>query len=163
MRINKDDPVAKSLVASGFEWKPEVGESIDEHTTKVFEFPVKAPAGKTKYTVSAIEQLEMYKDMMLNYVDHNTSITVSIRDDEWDAVEEWVYDNWDIYVGISFLSLDDSFYDLLPYESITEEEYYKMKNTVPKFNPDNIIKFETGEDLDIEDESGCESGICPIR
>lgn len=163
MRINKDDPVAKSLVESGFDWKPEVGESIENHSTKVFEFPVKSPKGKTKYSVSAIEQLEMYKDMMLNYVDHNTSITVSVRDDEWDDVEQWVYDNWDIYVGISFLSLDDSFYDLLPYESISKEEYDTMLNKIPKFNPDKMIEFETGEDLDIADESGCESGICPIR
>ena len=43
---------------------PEVGQTIDNHDTKVFEFPVKAPNGRTKYDVSAIEQLELYKLIM---------------------------------------------------------------------------------------------------
>jgi len=96
-------------------------------TTKVIEFPVKAPEGKTKYDVNAIEQLENYKLFMENYVDHNCSITVHVRDNEWEQVEQWVWDNWDDVVALSFLSLDDSFYQLMPYESITEEEYHNLK------------------------------------
>ena len=97
---------------------PEVGQDEKTCTTKVIEFPVKSPNGKTKYDVSALEQLENYKLFMENYVDHNCSITVHVRDKEWDQVEEWVWNNWDDVVALSFLSLDDNFYDLLPYEQI---------------------------------------------
>jgi len=62
------------------------------------------------------------------------------------------------------MSLDDSFYDLLPYEAITEVEYNKMLEDIPVFDPVSISKHETGEDLDISDLSSCDSnGVCPIR
>lgn len=60
------------------------------------------------------EQLENYKLFMESYVDHNCSITVHVRDEEWEAVEQWVWDNWDEVVAISFLPLDDSFTCFLP-------------------------------------------------
>ena len=38
VRVNALDPIAKALVADGFNWYPENGQSIENHTTKVFEF-----------------------------------------------------------------------------------------------------------------------------
>ena len=166
VRINAEDPVAKALVDSGLTWKPEVGQSVDEHNTKVFEFPVKAPEGKTKYDVGAVEQLEEYKLFMENYVDHNVSATVHVRPEEWKDVEEWLWqdDNWNSFVGISFLSLDDSFYELLPYEAITEDEYSKLKQSMNKFNPGLLSKYEDGSEFEIDEGAGCEgSGHCPVR
>ena len=86
---------------------------------------MKAPAGRVKADVSAIEQLENYKMFMTNYVDHNCSITVHVRQNEWDAVEDWVWENWDDIVALSFLSLDDNFYELMPYEEITQRKRMK--------------------------------------
>ena len=57
---------------------------------------------------------------MEHYVDHNCSITVHVRDNDGDAVEDWVWEHWDDVVALSFLSYDDNFYELLPYEAITE-------------------------------------------
>ena len=105
---------------------PEVGQTWEKCDTVVVEFPVKSPEGKTKYDVSAIEQLETYKMFQEYYVQHNTSITVHVRDHEWNEVEQWIWDNWDSVIGVSFLSLSDSFYHLMPYEAITEEEYNKI-------------------------------------
>lgn len=163
VRVNEQDPVAKALVEDGFKWYPEVGQTREEHRTKVFEFPVKAPEGKTKYDVSAIEQLEFYKLVMENYVDHNASNTIHVRDNEWEDVRKWVSNNWDTIVGVTFLSLDDSFYELLPYEAITKEEYEEMLSKTPTFNPDTINQFEQFDiEFDILD-SDCDSGLCPIR
>ena len=163
IRISSNDPVSKALIENGFNWKPEVGQTIDNHSIKVFEFPVKAPKGVTKMDVSALEQLEMYKMMMENYVQHNTSITVHVRDDEWELVEQWLWDNWDIYVGISFISLDNSFYELLPYEAINEKEYETMKKNMPMFNVKTMKKYEKGEDFDTDDLSDCSGGACAIK
>ncbi len=163
VRVNAQDPLAKAMQAANFPWHPEVGQTIENHKTKVFEFPVKAPEGRTKYDVSAIEQLELYKLMMKNYVDHNASNTIHVRPNEWDDVEQWVYDNWDDIVGVTFLSLDDSFYQLLPYEAISKEKYEELLAKQPKFNPSILRQYETfEEEFEILDQD-CDSGFCPIR
>lgn len=163
VRINANDPLAKAMADTGFKWHPEVGQTIENHKTKVFEFPVKAPKGKTKYDVSAIEQLEFYKLIMEYYVSHNASNTIHVRPDEWGEVEEWVYNNWDDLVGVTFLSLDDSFYQLMPYEAVSKEEYEKMLAETPKFNPNILKDYEDfTEEFDL-DESDCDAGFCPVK
>lgn len=163
VRISSDDPLVKVCEELGYPVVPEVGQSIENCTTKVVEFPVKAPEGKTKYEVSAIEQLENYKMFMENYVEHNCSITVHVRNHEWEEVEQWVWDNWDSVVAVSFLPLDDSFYELLPYEAINKGEYEKRVKEMKPFVPSLISKYEKEEvEFDIGNE-GCEGGICPIR
>lgn len=163
VRINAHDPLVKVCEELGYTVLPEIGQTQDNCTTKVVEFPVKAPEGKTKYDVSAIEQLENYKMFMENYVDHNCSITVSVRPDEWEEVEEWVYNNWDDCVALSFLALDDSFYDLMPYEAIDEETYHKLHNAMRPFRPSLISKYEKEEiEFDATDDS-CATGACPVR
>ena len=100
---------------------------------------------------------------MRNWTDHNTSITVHVREHEWKDVEEWVWNNWDEFVGVSFLALYDSVYPLLPYEAITKEEYEQRKSNMKPFDSTLLCKYELEEeDLDIGNE-GCEGGICPIR
>lgn len=164
IRINAEDPLVKVCEELNYPIFPEVGQNIETCTTKVIEFPVKAPEGKTKYDVSAIEQLENYKRSMKYYTDHNTSITVSVRDNEWDEVEQWIWDNWDDVLGISFLALDDNFYQLLPYEAITEEEYNKRVSDMKPFNPKLLEKYETEmyEDDGLEDDQ-CANGACGVR
>lgn len=163
VRVSAKDPIALALEDAGFTWYPEVGQSIENHKTKVFEFPIKAPEGRTKYDVSAIEQLELYKMIMKNYVDHNASNTIHVKDEEWEDVEEWVYNNWDDIVGVTFLSLDDSFYQLMPYEAISASQYEELLKQQPKFIPSSLRKFETfEEEFDILDPD-CDSGVCPVR
>ena len=162
VRVSAKDPLAIAMMDMGFDWEPEVGQSRENHITKVFSFPIKSPEGKTKYDVSAIEQLELYKLVMEHYVDHNASNTIHVRQDEWDDVCQWVYDNWDCVVGVTFISLDDSFYKLMPYETITKEQYEDLIDKQPIFDTSRLSKYETFEDFDIID-SDCEGGACPIR
>lgn len=163
VRVNAKDPLAQAMTAAGFPWEPEVGTTRENYTTQVFEFPVEAPIGRTKYDVSAIEQLELYKTIMENYVDHNASNTIHVKPDEWDDVEEWIYNNWDSVVGVTFLSLDDSFYQLMPYEAIDEKTYRELLVKQPKFNPSILRQYERfEEEFDILD-TDCEGGVCPIR
>ena len=163
VRITATDPLCRVCEELGYPVLPEVGQDPDDPTTKVIEFPVKAPAGRVKGDVSAIEQLENYKLFMTHYVDHNCSITVHVRDNEWDEVEQWVWDNWDDVVALSFLSYDDSFYELLPYEAIDEAEYNRRKAAMRPFNPSLLSRYEQEEselDLGLSD---CATGVCPVR
>jgi len=163
VRINAHDPLVKVCEELNYPIFPENGQEWETCTTKVIEFPVKSPIGKTKFDVSAIEQLEDYKMFMDNYVDHNASITVTVRDNEWEQVEDWIWNNWDDVVAVSFLSLSDSFYQLMPQEAITEEEYNKRVKEMKPFIPSLISKYELVEtEFDIGND-GCESGVCPVR
>ena len=163
IRISASDPLCRVCEDLGYPVFPEVGQDAETCRTKVIEFPVKAPEGRVKADASAIEQLENYKMFMEHYVDHNCSITVHVRENEWDEVEEWVWNHWDDIVALSFLSYDENFFDLLPYEAITEEEYERRRAKMQPFNPSLISKYEREEtELDIGG-SDCASGVCPVR
>lgn len=163
IRVNAKDPIIKVCEELGYPIKPENGQTAENCKTKVVSFPVKAPDGKTKYHVSAIEQLENYILFMDNYVDHNCSITVHVREHEWELVEQWLWDNWEKVVAVSFLSLDDNFYEQLPYEEITKEQYDEMVKLVPKFIPSLISKYEVEEqELEVSAPE-CVGGSCPVR
>jgi len=163
VRINANDPLLKVCEELGYDIKPENGQTEENCRTKVISFPCCAPIGKTKNDVSAIEQLEIYRSFQNEYTDHNTSITVHVKNDEWEEVEEWLWNNWDDVVAVSFVSLDDSFYAQMPYEEITRKEYEKRINDMIHFIPSLISKYEKEEvELDMGDES-CANGACPIR
>ena len=163
VRINASDPLLKVCEELGYDIKPENGQTEDNCRTKVISFPCSAPPGKTKKDISAIEQLENYRVFQKEYSDHNTSITIHVRNNEWEEVEEWLWNNWDDVVAVSFVSLDDSFYAQMPYEEISKEEYDKRLKNMVHFIPSLISKYEKDEIIiDAGDES-CENGICPIR
>jgi|GEM_PF-332109 len=147
-----------------------------------FDFPIKSPAKVAGGTVSAIEQLENVKSFAVNYTDHMPSSTITVKDHEWDDVAEWINKNWDSYVTASMFSYFNGSYPLLPYEDITEDEYYRL---VDQFDPNYITTingrttFMVDEELmakeerkDLEDDididavdlgAGCASSGCPIR
>lgn len=162
VRISANDPLLKVVRELEYPVFPEVGQEEETANTFVVEFPCKAPQGKTKENATADEQVDNYLTMMDNYVDHNVSITVSVRDDEWEGLTKRLYNEWDNVLAMSFMSLDDSFYQLMPYESITEEEYNKRKADMKPFNPNLISKYEEKyEEYDLG--SDCDSGVCPVR
>ena len=163
VRINANDPLVKVAEDLGWNVKNEVGQEGEDLTTKVIEFPVKAPKGKVKGSVSAIEQLETYKLFMESYVDHNASITVHVRDNEWEEVEQWLWDNWDSVVGVSFIPYNDAFYDLMPYEEIEKEEYEEMVENMEEFKPHLVNKYEKGAKERELEQDECENGVCPVR
>lgn len=163
IRISATDPLCKMMESlGGYPIYPEVGQSEEDCTIKVIEFPMKAPRGKTKAEVGAIEQLELYKLTMRAWTDHNTSITVHVRDNEWDSVAKWLYDNFDYAVGISFLPFTEETYPLLPFESITKEEYEERMKQLKPIDYDLLAQFETEEESEIIDAE-CASGACPVR
>lgn len=163
IRISSTDPLVKVAIDLGYNVEPVVGEDPADPDTMVIEFPVRAPEGKVKKDVTAIEQLEIYKMFMREYVDHNASITVHVRDHEWEAVEEWLWNNWDCVVGVSFVSYDDSFYKQMPYEKITRKEYMDMIEDMSSFKSNLVNKYEQQQHNRTIDDSSCESGLCPVR
>ncbi len=163
IRISISDPLYKTIEKLGsYRIYNENGQTDEDCTIKVIEFPIKAPKGKTKYEVGALEQLELYKLTMKYWSDHNTSITVHVRENEWEDVALWVYENFEDIVGITFLPLYEETYPLLPYERTTKEDYEERIAQVQPFDYELLAKMEDAEERDIID-SDCVTGACPIR
>ena len=95
--------------------------------TWVVAFPIKSPDGAvTTHDMTAVDQLEWYKRVQTQWCEHNASCTVYVRDHEWFQVGNWVYDNWDLIGGLSFLPHDGGNYEQMPYEAIDAEKYEEL-------------------------------------
>ena len=117
IRISATDPLLAMLKEQKFPYHPEVGQLESSATSFVLEFPVAAPPGSiTRTDLNAIEQLEFWKQVKLNYTEHNPSVTISVAEDEWIGTAHWLYDNWNLLGGLSFLPASNSVYELAPYE-----------------------------------------------
>lgn len=113
---------------------------------------------------SAVEQLDRYKLMMDNYVDHNCSVTISYDPTEIPAIIEWIMENWDSYVGVSFIYRNDPTktaadlgYAYLPQEVVTQEEYKAYADTLLP------VDLDAGNSLLELQDADCATGACPIR
>ncbi|MHB8483461.1 MAG: hypothetical protein ACYDBV_12135 [Nitrospiria bacterium] len=163
VRISATDSLFKMLRDQGVPYQPEVGQKPETANTFVFEFPIKSPKSPFfKDTISAIEQLEYWKMVKVNFTEHNPSVTVSIGDDEWLEVANWLYKNWDIVGGLSFLPREKHVYRLAPYETITKEKYEELSGKFPAIDFSKIIEYEKEDETKGAHELACQGGVCSI-
>ncbi len=163
VRISATDSLFKMLKDQGVPFHPEVGQSMDNATTYVVDFPVKSPEGSIyKNDLSAIEQLEFWKNVKTNYTEHNPSVTVSISENEWIETASWLYKNWDIVGGLSFLPRDNHVYQLAPYEEITKEQYEELVKRYDHIDFSKIVIYEHQDETENKKELACAGGVCEI-
>jgi len=120
--------------------------------------------GKEVNLDSAIEQLEKYKLIQTSWTQQNTSVTISYGTEEVPAIIDWLLENWDCYVGVSFIyrtdptkTAKDLGYLYLPQEVVTEEDHNEYVKLLLEVNLENTNSFD--EILDAE----CATGACPIK
>lgn len=135
----------------------------------IINFPIKAPKDSTLRTEPAIHLLERMKKINEDWImvghrkgsnTHNVSLTVSIKEDEWDSVRDWMWNNRSCYSGISVLPYDGGTYVQAPFEDITEEKYNELISKVNPINPNDI--FEEEDYTDQRGEVACGAGGCVI-
>ena len=164
VRISAHDALFKMLQSQGVPYHPEVGQDPENATTYVLEFPLKAPKGAiVNSDLKAVDMLEHWKKVKLHYTEHNPSITISVGEDEWLEVANWVYDNWDIVGGLSFLPRTDFVYKLAPMEEIDEATYKKLSSTLKNIDFSKLVLFEQEDDTDVKKELACAGGACEIE
>ena len=126
-----------------FPYHPEVGQTEASATTYVLDFPVASPPDSVfRDDLDAITQLEYWKMVKENYTEHNPSVTITIGENEWIKVADWLYENWDILGGLTFLPRDEYVYQLAPFEKISEEEYKKLIPRLPEIHFSQILIYE---------------------
>ncbi|MCX6753190.1 MAG: ATP cone domain-containing protein [Candidatus Nomurabacteria bacterium] len=163
VRISTTDALFKMLRDQGVPHFPEVGQTIEDATTYVLEFPIKAPDGAIcKDDVDAIAQLEHWKVVKNHYTEHNPSVTISVGEDEWLKVAHWIYENWEIVGGLSFLPRSNHVYQLAPYEAITKEKYEEMKERLGEIDFSKIVTYEREDETEVKKELACVGGLCEI-
>lgn len=163
IRISATDSLFKLMRDQGVPCFPEVGQNQDTATTYVLEFPVKAPSGSVfKDDLSAIDQLEYWKMVKLNYTEHNPSTTISVGDDEWISVVNWIQKNWEIVGGLSFLPRSNHVYRLAPYETIDKKTYERLAANFPKVDFSKLVIYERTDETDQKKELACVGGTCEI-
>jgi ribonucleoside-triphosphate reductase len=164
VRIAVTDALFQMIKDQKIPYFPEVGQSLSSANTFVIEFPVKAPDGAiTKNDLTAMDQLEHWKKVKMNYTEHNPSVTISVGNDEWIGVANWLYENWDIIGGLSFLPREDTAYMLAPYETITKERYEEMVAKMPSIDFSQILLYEKEDRTDLKKELACVGGVCEIE
>jgi ribonucleoside-triphosphate reductase (thioredoxin) len=167
IRVGKNEAIYKYLNNN----HPELVEDefFRAHDTAVISIPQKAPSGAIMRTESPFQLLERVKKVAQEWIrpghragsnTHNVSATISLRDHEWDAAGEWMWENKSHYNGLSVLPYNGGTYTQAPFEDITEEEYNRLMQTLTSVDLSNII--ETEDETDLKGELACAGGSCEI-
>lgn len=181
MRFGKNEDVAAYLMIN----HPELCEDdvLRPNDTVCVRIPVKAPEGSIFRTETAIDTLERVKKFSQEWIKpghingantHNVSATISIDKnrsysdpltfltiDEWKKVGEWMWDNKNVYNGLSVLPYFGGSYKQAPFEDITEEEYNIRINSLKNMDLTNVI--EVDDHVDFGQVAACAGGSCSLE
>ncbi len=139
------------------------------HDTAVISIPQKAPEGSIMRTESPFQLLERVKKVATEWVksghrngsnSHNVSATISLREHEWDAAGEWMWENRKAYNGLSVLPYNGGTYTQAPFEDITEEKYQEMMEVLSDVDLSNVVELD--DNTNLTGELACAGGSCEI-
>ena len=167
IRVGKNEAIYTYLAIN----HPELVEDefFRPHDTAVISIPQAAPANSILRTESPLQTLERVKLVARDWVkpghrsgsnSHNVSCTISIRDHEWDAVGQWMWNNRDSYNGISVLPFDGGTYKQAPFEDCDKDTYERMLESLSKIDLTKVI--ELTDETDLKGEAACAGGACEI-
>ena len=140
------------------------------HDTAIITVPQKAPEGAILRTESPFDLLERVKQVTKEWIKpghrkgnntHNVSATISIKNDEWDTIGEWLWENRKFYNGLSVLPFDGHTYVQAPFTDCTEEEYNALMETLKEVDLSKVVELEDMTDL--AGEAACAGGACEIK
>jgi len=168
IRVGKSESIYPYLLEN----HPELieDEFFRPHDTAVISVPQKAPAGAVLRHESAFSLLERVKGFYERWIKpghargqntHNISATISLREEEWDEVGDWMWENRACYNGLSVLPYDGGSYMQSPFEDCDLETYEKMMESLKSVDLTQISEEE--DNTDLKGEVACAGGACEIR
>ena len=162
VRGDKKDPLTKMMIEQGF---PAEDDVMKPNDTTVFSFPIKcSPDAVFRQDLSAIEQLELWKTYQVHWCEHKPSVTISVKEEEWIEVGAWVYKNFDLMSGVSFLPYSEHTYKQAPYQDCNEKEYKDLMNKMPTSVDWNKLSQYEKSDMTVgSQELACSAGSCEIQ
>lgn len=165
IRINAKSPIATYLIMNGVPYSPEVGQTYEDATTLVFDFPIKSgDKAITSSSFTAIEQLEHWLKWKKNWTSHNPSVTVYYDKEELEEVGAWLFLNQEYVGGLTFLPRSNTSYKLMPKEEITKEKYEELFLMFPdlSFSSNTLSAYDSLMHVTSYKEFACVAGSCEI-
>jgi ribonucleoside-diphosphate reductase alpha chain len=167
VRVGKNESIYSYLKEN----HPELVEDeyFRPHDTAVISIPQKAPEGSILRNESPIQLLERVKKVQQEWIRpghrsgsnaHNVSATISIREHEWPAVGEWMWENKEHYNGLSCLPYNGGTYVQAPFEDCTKEKYEELMLALKDVDLSKIV--ENNDETDLSGELACAGGACEI-
>ena len=157
VRADKKDPLATAMIEAGFPHE----EDVMNNSNWVFAFPQKAPEKAiTVESMGAMEQLRLWKTYQDHWCEHKPSMTCYYNDDNFFAVCQWIWENFDSVSGISFLPEAEHVYKQAPYQKIDKVTYQKLLKEMPKQFEWDIE--ETEDNTEGMQTLACVAGVCEI-
>lgn len=162
VRADNKDPLTQFLKDAGVYWEADV---MSPANTSVFYFPIKSPKGAvTRHDQTSIEALELWKHLQENWCEHKPSATINVREEDWMDVGSWVYRNFDVLSGVSFLPHDGGSYKQAPYQELTKDEFelWVTSHPTPEIDWNDLKLYETIDSTTGSQELACTGGICEV-
>ena len=140
------------------------------HLEAVLSIPQKSPEGAILRNESAMDLLERVKKFNLEWVRtghrsgdnfHNVSCTISLKEEEWETVGEWMWANQDNYTGISVLPYDGGTYVQAPFEDCTKETFDDMVQHLHSINLSAVHEYD--DNTSLTDQAACQGNACEIK
>ena len=162
VRGDNKDPLTQFLKEQGVYNEPDV---MKPDNTTVFSFAMESPdSAVTRNDLTAIEQLELWKTYAVHWCEHKPSVTITVKEDEWMDVGAWVYENFDVASGVSFLPHSDHTYQQAPYQDIEREDYLEWQQAYGYLNIDwqALSEYEREDNTSGSRELACMAGVCEV-
>lgn len=162
IRADNKDPMTRFLSDAGVYNEPDV---MAPDSTTVFYFAMRSPEGAvTRDKQTAIEALELWSLLQNNWCEHKPSATINVREGEWMDVGAWVYKNFDILSGVSFLPHDGGSYRQAPYQELNEEQFneWVTEHPQPDIDWDKLTEYEKEDHTTASQELACTGTSCEI-
>ena len=135
----------------------------------IISIPQQAPEGGILRHETSLELLERVKDIYERWIvpghnsgnnTHNVSCTVSVKDDEWDEVGKWMWENREYYNGMSVLPYFGGSYKQAPFEDIDEKTFEGMFIGLKEVDLSGVV--EVIDNTNLTGELACAGGACEI-
>ena len=160
VRMDKKDPMTTFMQDLEWVWEPDITKPND---TVVFSFPMQSPQDcVTRHKQSAIEQLEVWKIYQEHWCQHKPSITISVKENEWLDVGAWVFNNFEIMSGVSFLPHTDHNNKQAPYEDCNRRTFKQLSSKMHEADWSNLSQYEAEDYTIASQELACVAGNCEI-
>jgi ribonucleoside-diphosphate reductase alpha chain len=161
VRADKKDPLTQFMTEKGF---PVEDELAKPQSMSVFNFPMKSPKGAlTRHDLSAIDHLKIWQIYSEHWCEHKPSITVSVQEHEWMEVGAYVYNNFNLMSGISFLPMTEHTYKQAPYQDCDKETYDELLSKMPKDVDWKLLaEFEAEDNTHGSQTLNCSGDVCEV-
>ena len=162
VRGDKKDPLTKMMIDMGF---PAEDDVMKPNDTTVFSFPIKCDENAVfRQDMDAVQQLELWKTYQEHWCEHKPSVTISVKEEEWLKVGSWVYENFDLMSGVSFLPYSEHTYKQAPYQDCNVDEYEELKKIMPaEVDWSKLSDYESSDQTVGSQELACVAGNCEIQ